>query len=88
VADSSSRACSLHLFNAQDLRPRAYVITPVHSNAVILSYAFNDGSIFFGSVLPITNASGRYNVPAISYYHSLSFFERGSRKPSSVPVFR
>lgn len=37
-------ACSAHLLDAQDLRPRAYVITPVHSNAVILSYAFNDGS--------------------------------------------
>src|SRR5271157_287708 len=58
---------SLQLLSAQDLRPRAYVITPIHSNAVIVGYAFNDGSIFFGTVLPITNASGQYSVPNSKY---------------------
>jgi hypothetical protein len=78
-------ACFLHVLNAQDLRPRAYVITPVHSNAVILSYAFNDGSIFFGSAVPITNASGRYSVPALSYYHALSFFKRSANFTVTLP---
>lgn len=77
--------CSAHLLDAQDLRPRAYVINPVHSNAVILSYAFNDGSIFFGSVLPISNASGRYSVPAVSYYHTLSFFKRSANFTATLP---
>jgi hypothetical protein len=71
--------------SAQDLRPRAYVITPEHSNAVILGYAFNNGSIFFGTVLPITNASGRYSVPNISYYHSLSFFKRSANFTATLP---
>jgi hypothetical protein len=31
------------LVRAQDLAPRAYVITPLHSNAVILNYGFYDG---------------------------------------------
>jgi hypothetical protein len=70
---------------AQDLRPRAYVITPEHSNAVILGYAFNNGSIFFGTVLPITNASGRYSVPNISYYHSLNFFKRSANFTATMP---
>lgn len=78
-------AGSPHGLSAQDLRPRAYVITPVHWNAVILSYAFNDGSIFFGSVLPITNASGRYSVSAFSYYHSLSFFKRSANLTATLP---
>jgi hypothetical protein len=30
---------------AQDLAPRAYTITPVHSNAVILTYSFLDGGL-------------------------------------------
>jgi hypothetical protein len=77
-------ACSTHLLNSQDLRPRAYVITPVHSNAVILSYAFSDGSVFFGTVLPITNASGRYHVPATSYYHSLNFFKRAGNVGQAI----
>jgi hypothetical protein len=76
---------SWHVLNAQDLRPRAYVITPMHWNAVILGYAFNDGSIFFGSVLPITNASGRYSVPNISYYHAFSFFGRSANFTATLP---
>jgi hypothetical protein len=77
--------CSPHTLSCQDLRPRAYVITPVRSNALILSYAFNDGSIFISSVLPITNASGRYNVPALSYYHSLNFFTRSANFTLTLP---
>lgn len=77
--------CSLRVLCAQDLRPRAYVITPLHSNAVILGYAFNDGSIFFGTALPISNASGRYNVPNFSYYHSLSFFKRSANFTATLP---
>src|SRR5271166_3576452 len=76
---------SLQLLSAQDLRPRAYAITPIHSNAVIVGYAFNDGSIFFGTVLPITNASGQYSVPNISYYHSLSFFKRSANFTATLP---
>ena len=77
--------CSLHVLSAQDLRPRAYVITPIHSNAVILGYAFNDGSIFFGTVLPITDGSGRYSVPNFTYYHSLSFFKRSANITATLP---
>ena len=57
----------------------------MHWNAVILGYAFNDGSIFFGSVLPITNASGRYSVPNISYYHAFSFFGRSANFTATLP---
>lgn len=77
--------CSPLVVIGQDLRPRAYVITPVHSNAVIVGYAFNDGSIFFGSVLPITNASGRDSVPNISFYHSLNFFRRSANFTATLP---
>ena len=76
---------SLQVLSAQDLRPRAYVITPIHSNAVIVGYAFNDGSIFFGAVLPITDASGQYSVPNISYYHSVSFFKRSANFTATLP---
>ena len=30
-------SCPLQVLRAQDLAPRAYVITPLHSNAVILT---------------------------------------------------
>src|SRR5271168_2751158 len=85
VLSVSMGLCSLKILSAQDLRPRAYVITPEHSNAIILGYAFNDGSIFFGTVLPITNASGQYSVPNLTYYHSLSFFKRSANITATLP---
>ena len=37
---------------AQDLTPRAYVITPVSSNAVILSYVYNTAKFFWIPLFP------------------------------------
>jgi hypothetical protein len=70
---------------AQDLAPRAYVITPVHSNAITITWAFYDGGLNFNGTVPITNATGTYNVPVFSYYHSLSFFGRSANITASLP---
>jgi hypothetical protein len=77
--------CSLQSLCAQDLSPRAYVITPVHSNAVILTWSFYDGSIQFNGTAPITGATGTYNVSIFSYYHSFSFFGRSASVTGSLP---
>ena len=68
----------------QDLAPRAYVITPVRSNAVNLTWAFYDGGLNFSGSIPVT-ASGTYNVSIFSYYHSLNFFGRSANITASVP---
>jgi hypothetical protein len=47
---------------AQDLAPRAYVITPLHSNAITLTRAFYDGNINYNGALPVSGATGTYNV--------------------------
>lgn len=78
-------ASSVHQLHAQDLRPRAYVITPVHWNAAIVGYNFNDGSVFFGSLLPISDASGQYHVSTLSYYHALNFFNRSANFAATLP---
>jgi hypothetical protein len=70
---------------AQDLTPRAYIITPVHSNAIILSYSFYSGGILLNGALPITDSSGKISVPIFSYYHSLSFFGRSANITASLP---
>jgi hypothetical protein len=77
--------CSLHLLWAQDLAPRAYVITPEQSNAINLTYAFFTGSILFDGAIPITGATGTYNVPIFSYYRSFSFFGRSANFTGSLP---
>jgi len=69
----------------QDLAPRAYVITPVHSNAVTLSYSFFDGSLTFDGTVPITGATARFNVSVFNYSHSLNFFGRSANFLISLP---
>ncbi len=75
---------SSHLLLAQDLAPRAYIITPVRSNAVTVTWAFYDGGINVAGAIPVT-ATGTYNVPILSYYHSLSFFGRSANITASLP---
>src|SRR5271169_5156627 len=77
--------CSLHLLWAQDLSPRAYVITPMHSNAVTLTYSFYDGSIDYNGALPVSGATGTYSVPIFSYYHSFGLFGRSANIVASLP---
>ncbi len=71
--------------SAQDLAPRAYLITPVHSNAVTLTYSYFDGALLFDNSVPITGATARVSVPVFSYYHSLSFFGRSANFTASLP---
>jgi hypothetical protein len=70
---------------AQDLAPRAYVITPVHANAIILTWSFYNGGLNFSGTVPITGATGTYHVPVFSYYHSLNFFGRSANITASLP---
>jgi hypothetical protein len=66
-----------HVAVAQTLAPRAYVITPTGANAVTLSWSFFDGGLNFNGTVPITGATGVYNIPAVSYYRSFSLLGRG-----------
>lgn len=70
---------------AQELSPRAYVVTPLRSNAVVLTYSFFDGSVLFDGALPITGATGRYSVPVFTYYHSFNLFGRSANATASLP---
>jgi hypothetical protein len=71
--------------HAQDLAPRAYLVTPIHSNAVTLTYSFYDGGIIFDGTLPITGATARVHVPVFSYSHSLRLFGRNAAFTASLP---
>jgi hypothetical protein len=71
--------------HAQDLSPRAYVITPIHTNAAILTWAYFDGGVDFNGTIPISGATGIYNVPIFSLYHTLNFFGRSANLTASLP---
>ena len=70
---------------AQDLAPRAYVITPLHANAVTFTWGYYTGGLDFNGVIPVQNGRGTYNVPTLSYYHSLRFFGRSANLVASLP---
>jgi hypothetical protein len=76
--------CIWPIAHAQDLAPRAYVITPIHSNAITLTYAFYSGNLDFGNI-PITDATAQASVPVLSYFHSMNFFGRTAMVGASLP---
>ena len=66
------------LGEAQDLTPRAYLITPTGSNAVIVTDVYNDGDLNFEGTVPIEDATSRINMLAIGVYRSLGVFGRSA----------
>lgn len=69
----------------QDLAPRSYLITPVSSNAINLTYSYFSGGLNFNGTVPITDATGTYSVPVVAYYHSFSFFGRSANVSAALP---
>jgi hypothetical protein len=75
----------LQVLCSQDLTPRAYTITPIHSNAITLTYSLNTGEILVADSIPITDFRATLNIPVFSYYHSLTFFGRSANIVASLP---
>jgi len=69
----------------QDLAPRAYVITPLHSNAITLTYSYYTGGLQFDGAVPITGATAQISVPVFTYYYSLNFFGHSANVLAALP---
>jgi hypothetical protein len=78
-------ASSAVLVRAQDLAPRAYIITPLHANAVTLTYGFYSGSLLFNGAVPVTGSTGTYSVPVFTYSHTFGLLGRSANVSASVP---
>jgi hypothetical protein len=70
---------------AQDLTPRAYVITPLRSNAILFTDVYNDGDLNFEGTVPIEDATGTINGLAAGFYHSLGVFDRSANVTVVLP---
>ena len=70
---------------SQDLAPRAYVITPVNSNAVTWSYSYSDGSVLADPSVPFVDGHAHFHMPSLSYFHSFGFLRRTSSITVAVP---
>ena len=70
---------------AQDLSPRAYVITPMGFNAITLTWSFFNGGVNLNGTIPVTGATGTFNIASFTYYHSFSLFGRSGNIAASLP---
>lgn len=69
----------------QGLSPRAYVITPVHSNAITLTYSLQDGGIVFDQIIPTSDSRGTISTSILTCFHTLSFLGRSANLSASIP---
>jgi hypothetical protein len=70
---------------AQQLTPRTYIVTPIHTNAIILTYSFDVGDIVLSPTLPVSNTNGKLSIAVFSYFHTFSFFGRSANITGSIP---
>ena len=73
------------VLHGQSLAPRAYVVTPVGSNAITITSDFSTGGIEFSDSVPITGGHGKIAVVVPSYYRALNFFGRSANIAVGVP---
>jgi hypothetical protein len=74
-----------HVTFAQDLAPRSYVITPIHSNAVVVTYSYFNGNLDFQGAVPISDATASANVPILAIFHSFNAFGRSASFTAGLP---
>ncbi len=77
--------CFGSVAQAQDLSPRAYLITPAGSNAAVLAYAHQSGSLVFDGASPVSGATAVINLPILSYYRSFGFLGHSANVTASLP---
>jgi hypothetical protein len=80
-----SLACVSGVAVAQDLSPRAYLITPVDSNALVVSYSHLAGGLQFAGAVPITGADATINLGVLSFYHSFDLLGRAANFTIAAP---
>jgi hypothetical protein len=70
---------------AQDLAPRAYLITPIRSNAFTLSYGVFNGNLNLDGSVPVTDATVTLSTPVVSYVRSMGVFGRSANILAALP---
>jgi hypothetical protein len=73
------------LASAQSLAPRAYIITPIHTNAVTLVYSYQSGNLEFTGSTPITGATAQIHLATANLFHAFNFFGRSANFTAVLP---
>jgi hypothetical protein len=70
---------------AQDLAPRAYMITQVGASAITLADSFSTGSVFVDPSVLVKNAKAHFQTQTVSCYYSFALWGRSSNITILVP---
>src|SRR5215469_1622632 len=70
---------------AQELNPRAYLITPVGTNVLNLGYSHIEGTPDVSGAAPITGATASANLMALGLYRALDVFGRSANLALAIP---
>jgi len=71
--------------HAQDLDPRAYVVTPLELNIAVAIYNHTWGDVLLDPSLPVDDVTARLNAYAIGYFRSINFFGRSANIRIALP---
>jgi Putative MetA-pathway of phenol degradation len=74
-----------HAARGQELNPRAYLITPVGTNAINLAYTHLEGTLDVNGAAPITGATASADLTAFGYYRAVDLFGRSANFALAVP---
>jgi len=77
--------CATRTASAQELNPRAYLISPVGTNVVNLGYSHLEGNPDLSASTPITDAHAAVEVGALGLYRALDFFGRSANIAVAIP---
>jgi hypothetical protein len=77
--------CEALSAHAQELNPRAYLITPVGLNVINLGYSHLEGDLDVNGAAPITSATATADLVAFGYYRGLEFFGRSANVALAIP---
>jgi len=77
--------CATRTASAQELNPRAYLISPIGTNVVNLGYSHLDGNPDLSGARPITDADAAVDVGALGLYRALDFFGRSANVAVAIP---
>lgn len=69
----------------QQLEPRAYSVSPVGTNIVVVGYGRSTGDLAFDPSLPISDASARINAASAGYFRSIDFLGRSASVSVGLP---
>jgi hypothetical protein len=77
--------CAAGTVLAQDLSPRAYVIAPVGTNALVAGYSYLEGSLQLNGAVPITDAQANVSLGTLSLFHSFDVLGRTASLTVAAP---